>query len=269
MKKLATLALTGALSLSLTAPTLAVNTPMLISAKQSVITVNGVVLDTSKLPQADGIPLRAFVEADGGSAEWYAEENTSLFFLESSAISVDFASGTAIVEGDMVFQGARAVEGVTFVPAAVVDALSGVSVTEKDGNYTITTPSSDPLVKLAKEIQSQAGLGKGMKATPENMKEFYGIDPNNYDNAVGYFPMMINADTVFVGKVKPGKMEAAKKELEAQKEATIRNFENYLPGPLEMAKNGRVVTNGSYVMLIISGDNDKAVELFDGFVKGK
>lgn len=269
MKKLAALVLAGALSLSLAAPALAADTPVLISAKRPVITVNGVTLNTSKLPQADGIPLRAFVEADGGSAEWYAKENQSLFYTEDGTISVDFAAGTATVDRDMVFEGVKAVEGVTFAPAAVVDALPGVTVTEKNGDYTITTSSADPVVKLAKDIQKQAGMGKGMKATAGNMKEFYGIDPDNYDSCVGYFPMMINADTVFVGKVKSGKMAAAKKELEARKQATIQNFENYLPGPLEMSKNGKVVSNGSYVMLIISGDNDKAVELFNSFVKGK
>lgn len=269
MKKLAALVLAGALSLSLAAPALAADTPVLISAKRPVITVNGVTLNTSKLPQADGIPLRAFVEADGGSAEWYAKENQSLFYTEDGTISVDFAAGTATVDRDMVFEGVKAVEGVTFAPAAVVDALPGVTVTEKNGDYTITTSSADPVVKLAKDIQKQAGMGKGMKATAGNMKEFYGIVPDNYDSCVGYFPMMINADTVFVGKVKSGKMAAAKKELEARKQATIQNFENYLPGPLEMSKNGKVVSNGRYVMLIISGDNDKAVELFNSFVKGK
>ena len=61
----------------------------------------------------------------------------------------------------------------------------------------------------------------------------------------------------------------AKADLEARKAATVQNFENYLPGPLEMAKNGKVVSNGNYVMLIISGDNAKAVELFNAFVKAR
>lgn len=266
MKKFASLALAGALTLTLAAPALAADLPLLISTRRPVITVNGVALDTSKLPQADGIPLRAFVEADGGSATWYAEDNQSLFFIDGASISVDFATGAATV-GDKSFQGVEAVEGVTFASAEVVDAMEGVSVTEENGNFLITTASADPMVQLARNIQEQTEMARGMKQTAAQMKEFYNLDTDNFTSVVAYMPMMISADAVIIGQVASGKMETAKTELEAIRAQIQRGFENYLPGPLELAKNGKIVTNGNYVMLIISADNDTAVDLFNSAVK--
>ena len=71
-----------------------------------------------------------------------------------------------------------------------------------------------------------------------------------------------------IGKVAPGKMDAAKEALEAQRAATQQSFEQYLPGPLEVAKNGQVVTSGDYIMLILSSDNDTAIDLFQAGVQG-
>lgn len=267
MKKIPTLVLAGALTLSMAATALAAG-PVLISAKPLSLTVNGVKVDTAGLPSAPGIPMRAFVEADGGSATWYAEENSSLFHIDGSSVMVEFGTGTVTVEGDMVFKGAVAVDGVTFVPVEAVEAMTGVTVTGSAGEYSITTPSSDPLVKLAKSIRDQAAKGAAMKVTAAELEEYYGIGSDIFEEVIGYSPMMINADTVIVGKVASGKMEEAKAALEERKAGVIASFEHYLPGPYEMAKNGKVVSNGDYVMLIISGDNDKAVELFNAYVKG-
>lgn len=265
MKKMMTIAVAGAMTLSMAAPALAVNT--LISTKAPTITVNGTVLDTSKMPRQSGIPLRAFVEADGGAATWYPEENSSDFYTEDGSITVHYADGSIEV-GDQKFTGAVAVEGVTFVPVEALKAMTGVTVTERDGNYTITTTAADPMVKIAREIQNGVEMASTMKTTADQLKEYHGLDISLFESVVGYTPMMINADTIIIGKVVSGKMQDAKAALEAHKQTVVNSFEHYLPAPLEMAKNGKVVSSGDYVMLIISGDNEKAVEIFNAGVKG-
>lgn len=260
MKKILSAALAGALVLSLAVPALA--------AGSNVYVVNGKTLNTSSLPQADGIPMRAFVEADGGAAEWYAEDNMSLFYIDGASMSVDFASGKAEV-GSESFSGAFAVAGVTYAPVEAVEAMEGVSVTVSGNTYTITTPTADPLNQLAKDIIAQTGMGNGMKASSADLANYYGISADLFESVVAYLPMMINADTIIVGKVNSGKMNDAKEALEARKAATIQNFENYLPAPLEMAENGKIVSNGDYVMLIISPDNTTATSLFNTFVKNQ
>lgn len=300
MKKSLALGLSLALSLSLSAPAFAVERPEgwtpadgarvavePISAELPevedvpaitalpILFLDGEQVDVSGIPGAPlgYMPMRLLCEASGGSAEWYAEDNQSLFFFDENSIIVDFKEMTVKVGA-----GGEALEGVapyldpagyTFLPVSVLDGLETVTVNDNPllsvYRYDITTSASDPMVKLVKSILEAVESGARMKHTPAEMEEYLGIRQENFTSIVGYFPMMINADTVVVGQVAQGKLDAAKADLEAQKQTTIRNFEHYLQGPYEMAQKGQVVVapDGEHIMLIISGDNDKAIELFN------
>lgn len=260
MKKIASLILAGALTLGLAVPALA-------AATLSTITVNGTKLTLPKdQPAGEVVPMRAFVEADNGGAEWFAEDNQSMFYIDGASMFVDFATGTADVMGE-VFEGAFAVNGVTYAPVAAVEAMAGVSVTVSGTTCDIKTPSSDPMVKLAKDIQTTTEMGSTMSVSLDEMVAYHGAPADAIEEAVAYMPMMINADTVIVAKAANGKMKEVKQFLEDRKAVTIQGFENYLPEPLELAKEGKIVTNGDYAMLIISRDNAAAIKLFNDFAK--
>lgn len=79
MKQLGTFALATALTGSLL-------TPALAAGYATSITVNGTTLDTSALPEAQGLPLRLVAEADHGSASWFAEENSSSFYFSKHRV---------------------------------------------------------------------------------------------------------------------------------------------------------------------------------------
>lgn len=239
----------------------------------ATIVMDGESVDTSKVPDAPAgyLPMRLLCEVSGGSASWYPEDNQSLFFFDENSIVVDFGKETVEV-GFQVVEGAKPYldpAGFTFLPYSVLNALETVTVDpnlELDvDRYDITTSASDPTVKLAKSILEAVESAARMKQTPAEMEEYLGIRQENFTDIVGYFPMMINADTVVVGQVAEGKLDAAKEDLEARKQTTIQNFEHYLQGPYEMAKEGQVVVapDGEHIMLIISGDNAKAIELFN------
>lgn len=248
------------------AMTLALSLGTSALAYSGAITLNGAALDTSKLPDApadSAIPLRAVAEADYGFADWYADEGRSYFSLDGNSIYVDCATGAIELNGEAV-SGMKAafVEGVTFVPASLLGMLEGYTAQAEGESVTITTPNGDELVRLARSIISEAEMGATMKLDAAGMAEMYNIPSDCFTEAVGFFPMMISADTVVIGKVADGKLEEAKAALEAQRALTQQNFEQYLPEPLERAKNGQIVTSGDYIMLIISGDNDTAIQMF-------
>ena len=76
--------------------------PMLISARvnyQHQLFLNDEELDTAAIPAVEGqlLPMRLLAEADGGSAEWYEEDNQGMFFLGDQAIVVNFADGSVEV----------------------------------------------------------------------------------------------------------------------------------------------------------------------------
>lgn len=267
MKKLLSAALSLALVLSLGSAALAAP-----AGYDGSITVNGTKLDLAKAPASsltDALPMRGVVEADYGFAAYYPEEGKSFFSMDGVSIYVTLATGAVELDGKTL-PGVKAElkDGVTFLPASILKDVAGYTVAVKDKDITLTTPNSDPLVKLAREIIQKTEMSSGMKPTAAELEEYYGIKKDTFTQVVGFFPMMISADTVVIGKVASGQMAEAKKQLEARKQSTIQSFEQYLPGPLELAKKGQVVSSGDYVMLIISPDADTAVQLFKDSVKG-
>ena len=271
MKKVLATGLAAAMTLSLGTAALAADEPSLIASADTgyaaSITVNGEALDLTGIPAGDGIPMRAFVEADGGSATWYPEENSGSFYLEGSSLSVDFATGTITVEQDMIFEGAVVVDGVTFVPAEAVEAMSGVTVAESENGWEITTPSSDPMVKLAREIMEVSGIGMGMKGDPVNFEEYYGIDPTNFTQVVGYFPMMTSPDTIIIGQMVEGKEDAIREDLETYRQNQEDTFSWYLTQNLPKVENAQVVVEGEYILFLIAEDAQAGVEAFQAGVE--
>lgn len=271
MKKVLATGLAAAMTLSLGTAALAADEPSLIATADTgyaaSITVNGEALDLTGIPAGDGIPMRAFVEADGGSATWYPEENSGSFYLEGSSLSVDFATGTITVEQDMIFEGAVVVDGVTFVPAEAVEAMSGVTVAESENGWEITTPSSDPMVKLAREIMEVSGIGMGMKGDPVNFEEYYGIDPTNFTQVVGYFPMMTSPDTIIIGQMVEGKEDAIREDLETYRQNQEDTFSWYLTQNLPKVENAQVVVEGEYILFLIAEDAQAGVEAFQAGVE--
>lgn len=293
MKKILALGLSAALTLSLSVTSLAVFDPnapapegdgphimltssdsepvinLLSNAYGATIVLDGETVDITGIPAAPAgyVPMRLLSEANGGSAEWYPEENSAVFAFDEASILVDFNANTVEVARELQEDVKPYLDpaGYTYLPVSLLDTLETVTVTDDGECYTITTSASDPDKKVVLSIMEAVELGARMKSTPAEMEEYMGIHQENFTKIIGYFPMMINADTIVIGEVAEGKMDAAKEDLEARKQTTIQSFEQYLPDPYEMAQNGQIVVapDGTHIMLIISGDNAKAIEMFN------
>lgn len=278
MKKVTSLALALSLTAGLAVPALAAeNDLVLISANPataiavdlnayaSTITVNGKALDLTGIPAAEAglLPLRAIAEADGSGASWYEEDNESYFFLTDATVGVNYADMSITVDFEP--QEAKAVlnpAGYTYVPASVLSSIAGYTVTEENGNYTITTPSADPMRILPNNIAVSYAPAAATFAKKDDILAVHTLEDGNFESLAGMLPFMISADTVIIGKVAEGKTEEAKADLEAIKADTVRSFEHYLEEPYQMALKGEVVTYNGYAMLIISDDNASAIEMF-------
>lgn len=253
------------------APLLIAPAPETVDAPTAlpILVLDGETVDTTGIPGAPAgyVPMRLLSELNGGSASWYPDEGNALFFFDETSIVVDFNDMTVQVAQELQ-EGVKPYldpAGYTFLPVSLLDTLESVTVTDDGECYTITTSASDPDKKVVMSIMEAVELGARMKSTPAEMEEYMGIHQENFTKVIGYFPMMINADTIVIGQVAEGKMDAAKEDLEARKQTTIQSFEHYLEGPYEMAKNGQIVVapDGAHIMLIISGDNAKAIEMFN------
>ena len=275
MKRIGTFALTLTLAGAMSLPVLAAEPELVIApspaAYHTAIFVNGQEVDVSDVPAGQGIPMRLVAEADYGSASWYEEGGTGAFYLDGNVITVTFETGAVDVNGT-VLEGvtAEVKEGVTFLPASVLAGLEGYSVGENSepdiSRIDITTPNGAPLVKMAYAIMEEAGVGRGMKASADDL-ERYGFTAENFTEVVGFFPMITSPDTVILGKVAEGKLDAVKAELETYRQAQEDTFSWYLAQNLPKVQDARVETEGDYILFLIGEDADKGVELFHAGVK--
>lgn len=273
MKKITTLALSLALAASLTVPAFAAETVTAVPISAPIgygyaITINGVTLDTAKVPAADAnyIPMRLVTEADHGNASWYESENTGNFYLGDLRVTVNFADN-AITVGETVLKELAVVKnGVTFLPATVFAGIEGYTTTVKDSSIDIVTPNNAPIVQLGYSISAATNL-PGMRNSNKDLESFFGLKTENYTEIASFLPMMnVKSTSLFIAKVADGKMAAAKTELETYLKNLTANFEHYLVDQYELAKNGKIVTEGEYILFVISEDNDKAVEMFKAYV---
>ena len=272
MKRIGAVALTAAVAGTLVLTALAQEpetaVPTAPDGTGAAITVNGTALDLTGLPAGwEGLPMRLIAESDHGSASWFPEENLSSFSIAGAYIQVSFADGTVTVD-DALLEGvtAQVVDGVTFLPASVFDGLEGFSVTSEGGSVAITTPNGAPLVQLAYAVADAANVGYGMSVDAEALTA-YGIDGSNFEEVAGFFPMITSPDTVIVGKVAEGKLDALTEQLDAYRQQQYDTFSWYLSQNLPKVEDARTVTSGDYILFLIGENADAGVAAFESGVE--
>ena len=277
MKKFGAAALALPLAGSMTLPALAVETPVLISAKvgyTTSITLNGEKLDTAALPAASDsmLPLRLVAESDHGNAFWDQEGNEAWFTFGQDRITVHFADNTILVNDEQVKAQAEVTAGVTYVPASVLALLDGFTVTwaaptaESFGAVDITTPNNDPMVKLAYSIMENSEMF-GSRTYEDMLSDAYKIPVDQFEQIVAFFPMITSPDTVIIGKLADGADEKAVTDaLEAYRKSQEDTFSWYLSQHLPKGQDARTVIEDGYVFFFIGENADQAEQLFHDFV---
>ena len=274
MKKLGTAALALTLAGAMTLPAFAAeDLPLLISenpnAYATAITLNGEALDTTSIPAAsrnDLLPLRLVAEADHGSAYWDQENNEGWFNFGGDKITVQFEANTILVNDVAVNTTAEVHDGVTYVPAAVLEGMEGFTVAVEDDSVTITTPNNDPMVKLAYSIMDNSQMF-GSRYDEDMLKEFYQFPVDQFEQIVAFFPMITSPDTIIVGKlVENADEKAVTDALEAYRQSQEDTFSWYLGQHLPKVQDARTVIEDGYVFFFIGENADEAEQMFQDFV---
>lgn len=272
MKKLGTAALTLALAGAMAVPAFAAENLVISpnpNAYSTAITLNGEALDTTGIPAAsrpDLLPMRLVAEADHGSAYWDQENNEGWFQFGEGRIVVQFEANTILVNDVAVNTTAEVHNGVTYVPAAVLEGLEGFTATVSDDTVTITTPNNDPMVKLAYSIMDNSGMF-GSRTYEDMLTDAYQIPADQFEQIVAFFPMITSPDTIIVGKLSDGADEKAVTDaLEAYRQRQEDTFSWYLSQHLPKVQDARTVIEDGYVFFFIGEKADEAEQMFRDYV---
>lgn len=129
-------------------------------------------------------------------------------------------------------------------------------------------PSASDMIDGMLEEVEQPSL---MTMDSDMMKDAYAIDSSLLEEYSIRFPMMnIKATEIAIFKVKKEKdIDAVKEGIEKRAGTIQKQFETYLPDQYENAKNYKVVTNGNYVLFIISESADDLEKAFNSYFDKK
>lgn len=120
-----------------------------------------------------------------------------------------------------------------------------------------------PVEELSETILNTKELEYGMlfPASEEVLKDTIGLDFDKLEEYSLSEPVNIQSSTLYIAKTKENKdVDDVKKAFESKLKLIQQSFEQYLPDQYDLSLNGKVVTKGNYVMLVICKDTDKAID---------
>ena len=131
-----------------------------------------------------------------------------------------------------------------------------------------TEATTEVAVKdLWKDIEDAVGVDNmvaDQKLDDEKLKSLYGVDPDDLEEYEARVPSMnVHAEEFFVAKVKDGKMDKVKSDIETHLKNLDSTWSQYLPDQYELVKNAQVRENGNYILVTVSSNADKATDAFD------
>lgn len=101
----------------------------------------------------------------------------------------------------------------------------------------------------------------------EMIKDMYHFDPALAEQFVVKMPMMnVKTNEIAIFKLKDAASLPTIEEGIKQRATDVqKQFETYLPDQYENAKNYKIVTQGNYVLFVISNNADEIIEQFNSF----
>ncbi len=123
--------------------------------------------------------------------------------------------------------------------------------------------------EITEKIMQDIEFPSMAEITSDRLANYYEIDAQTVDSFSAYIcGSGAYPDEIAVFKLKSsGDAEAAKAALEKRVESQTKTFENYTPNEMYKIDGKNIVTNGSYIALIISADNKTATQLFEQMTK--
>lgn len=102
----------------------------------------------------------------------------------------------------------------------------------------------------------------------DTLSALYGISASDLEEYICKMPLMnVKATEFFIAKVKDGKMDAVQAGAQKRQADLDAQWSTYLPDQYELVQDYRLVTNGNYLLFVVSEYADEAVTAFNAYTK--
>jgi len=149
----------------------------------------------------------------------------------------------------------------TVKPSTTPDG--GASATDKPAANQLTT--AELMEKIVDTYKQPAQIA----VTDDMLTDLYRLDASLFEEYTAKMPMMnVKTNEIAIFKLKNASDASTVEDGIKQRAADVqKQFESYLPDQYENAKNYKLVTNGSYILFVISDSADDIVGLFNDLLK--
>ena len=135
----------------------------------------------------------------------------------------------------------------------------------QSGSESVQLKDGETLESVVTSITEELTMPMPAQVDDTILKDVFYVDPEDTNSYFGQFAMVnVSSANVIVVEAKGQDQVASIQEsLEKRKDDVCNSFEMYLPDQYEIAQNGKIVTKGNYVALLIIENVDRAEEIFN------
>ena len=135
----------------------------------------------------------------------------------------------------------------------------------QSGSESVQLKDGETLESVVTSITEELTMPMPAQVDDTILKDVFYVDPEDTNSYFGQFAMVnVSSANVIVVEAKGEDQVASIQEsLEKRKDDVCNSFEMYLPDQYEIAQNGKVITKGNYVALLIIENVDRAEEIFN------
>lgn len=135
----------------------------------------------------------------------------------------------------------------------------------QSGSESVQLKDGETLESVVTSITEELTMPMPAQVDDTILKDVFYVDPEDTNSYFGQFAMVnVSSANVIVVEAKGEDQVASIQEsLEKRKDDVCNSFEMYLPDQYEIAQNGKVVTKGNYVALLMIENVDRAEEIFN------
>lgn len=129
-------------------------------------------------------------------------------------------------------------------------------------------PESDATaLEIWEDINTQLPEGsfpRLMELDQNGFEDFYSLTDKQVSEFVAYIPMMnVKATEIVIIKAVSGKAGDVEAAMKLRQETALKTWETYLPDQYELVKNYRLVTNGDWVLFVVSEHAETIEQIFN------
>ena len=117
---------------------------------------------------------------------------------------------------------------------------------------------------MTSAVTQAADLTPMQEADGQMVKRLYGLDPNDYEGVLLYYPTTnMGAEELLVIKLRDTtQQEAVTAAIDARMASQMSNFDGYGVGQYEMLEKRITEVRGNYILLVVASDPTPVQQAF-------